>query len=260
MSKRKAIPKKTRFNVFKRDKFKCQYCAPDIILNIDHIKPVSKGGTSRITNLITSCFDCNSGKKDTLLSDDSQVKKQKKQLDLLQERRDQLDMMMQWHEGVSDIEAVEADKAGEYFERNIDDCHVNHNGKSILKKLIKKYGLKHVLNAIDIAKEGYLDWKKDSPTKESREKAFNKIGGILKLEEVGKEKPYMKEIFYKRGIIRNRMSDQNGYFCNWKALQLLEDAYLVCNNLPLLNRICLSASNWSIFQDDLEDIIHSEQP
>lgn len=45
-NKRKAISKKIRFEVFKRDSFRCQYCgssAPDILLQIDHIKPI-KGG------------------------------------------------------------------------------------------------------------------------------------------------------------------------------------------------------------------------
>jgi 5-methylcytosine-specific restriction endonuclease McrA len=40
---RKTISKKTRFEVFKRDKFTCQFCgneAPNVILEIDHLKPV----------------------------------------------------------------------------------------------------------------------------------------------------------------------------------------------------------------------------
>lgn len=47
MTKRKAISKKIRFEVFKRDSFTCQYCgekAPDVILHVDHIDPVAKGG------------------------------------------------------------------------------------------------------------------------------------------------------------------------------------------------------------------------
>jgi len=64
--KRKAIPDSTRFEVFKRDQFKCQYCgrcAPEIVLEIDHVDPHSKGGSDEILNLITSCRDCNSGKR-----------------------------------------------------------------------------------------------------------------------------------------------------------------------------------------------------
>ena len=57
--------KKTRFEVFKRDRFVCQYCGahpPDSILEIDHIIPVCDGGGSDVENLVTSCFNCNRGK------------------------------------------------------------------------------------------------------------------------------------------------------------------------------------------------------
>src|SRR5687767_268821 len=105
-TKRKAISKKTRFEVFKRDGFKCQYCgkcAPDVILNVDHIHPVSKGGENDILNLITACEDCNGGKSDRLLSDDSVMAKQRAQLEELNERREQLEMMLQWRDGLKDI-------------------------------------------------------------------------------------------------------------------------------------------------------------
>ena len=70
-SERKAISKKIRFEVFKRDSFVCQYCGnhpPKVVLEVDHINPVSNGGDNSIDNLVTSCFDCNRGKSDNLLS------------------------------------------------------------------------------------------------------------------------------------------------------------------------------------------------
>ena len=53
MSERKAISKKLRFEVFKRDNFTCQYCgrmAPDVILEVDHINPVKNGGDNNREN------------------------------------------------------------------------------------------------------------------------------------------------------------------------------------------------------------------
>jgi hypothetical protein len=66
-----AIGKKLRFEVFKRDAFRCQYCGrtpPAVTLEVDHVHPESKGGCDDIDNLLTSCFDCNRGKRDGLLS------------------------------------------------------------------------------------------------------------------------------------------------------------------------------------------------
>jgi len=94
-----ALSKKLRFEVFKRDSFTCQYCgrkAPDIILEVDHIQPVAKDGKDTITNLITSCFECNRGKGDRTLKDDTVLSKKRQQLQSLQERKEQIEMMCEW--------------------------------------------------------------------------------------------------------------------------------------------------------------------
>ena len=81
MGKREPLSKRIRFEVFKRDNFTCQYCgakAPEVILEVDHIKPVKEGGTNEIMNLITSCFDCNHGKSSKTLSDNSIIERQRK--------------------------------------------------------------------------------------------------------------------------------------------------------------------------------------
>lgn len=66
-----AISKKTRFAIFQRDAFTCQYCGgkpPKAMLELEHITPKSKGGTDDEINLVTSCFDCNRGKGAKVLS------------------------------------------------------------------------------------------------------------------------------------------------------------------------------------------------
>lgn len=68
--KRKAMSKRLRFDVFKRDGFTCQYCGahpPTVVLEVDHVLPVSLGGLDEIDNLVTACFGCNRGKAATPL-------------------------------------------------------------------------------------------------------------------------------------------------------------------------------------------------
>jgi hypothetical protein len=67
-----SISKRIRFEIFKRDGFACRYCGshpPDVLLEVDHLHPISAGGSNDEMNLITSCMDCNRGKSAKLLGD-----------------------------------------------------------------------------------------------------------------------------------------------------------------------------------------------
>ena len=55
----KSNPNFTRFNVFLRDKFMCQYCGSNNELTFDHLLPRSKGGKTDWNNVVTACSSCN---------------------------------------------------------------------------------------------------------------------------------------------------------------------------------------------------------
>jgi 5-methylcytosine-specific restriction endonuclease McrA len=59
-------PAFTRFNVFLRDKFACQYCGSPQDLTFDHVIPRSKGGHTTWTNVVAACSPCNLLKGDRL--------------------------------------------------------------------------------------------------------------------------------------------------------------------------------------------------
>lgn len=64
-SERIKITKRDRFSIFSRDGFTCKYCGkqpPAVLLVIDHVVPISRGGTNHPDNLITACEECNQGK------------------------------------------------------------------------------------------------------------------------------------------------------------------------------------------------------
>ncbi len=55
-------PAFTRFNVFLRDRFSCQYCGdrlPTPELTFDHVIPRSRGGRTNWQNVVTACSACN---------------------------------------------------------------------------------------------------------------------------------------------------------------------------------------------------------
>ena len=58
-------PAFTRFNVFLRDAFVCQYCSerhPAHDLTFDHVVPRSRGGRTTWDNVVTACRRCNTRK------------------------------------------------------------------------------------------------------------------------------------------------------------------------------------------------------
>ena len=65
LGRRQQISGDVRHAVYVRDNYRCRMCGKgdeDYDLQIDHIKPVSKGGTNHIRNLQTLCEDCNKEK------------------------------------------------------------------------------------------------------------------------------------------------------------------------------------------------------
>ncbi len=52
-------PAFTRFNLFLRDEFTCQYCGTQGDLTFDHVIPRSKGGRTTWENVVAACSSCN---------------------------------------------------------------------------------------------------------------------------------------------------------------------------------------------------------
>jgi len=52
----------TRFNLFLRDEFTCQYCGTSGDLTFDHVVPRAAGGKTSWENVVAACSRCNLGK------------------------------------------------------------------------------------------------------------------------------------------------------------------------------------------------------
>lgn len=257
---RTTIPKKLRFEVFKRDSFRCQYCgadAPNVLLHIDHIKPVSKGGTNEIVNLVTSCTSCNLGKSNILLDDQSAVSKARAQMQELQDRREQLDMMMAWREGLRALKGEAIAKLCRYWEKHTPGWAVNDNGKKNIDKWLSTFSIEEITQAMDIAVAQYLELDNDGQvTGESWDTGFNKIPGICIVERQSKEQPDIKDLYYIRGILRNRLQ---GYFDNAKAIRWLRAARSWGVTIDELREMAISVKNWSQFSTAIDELIESKK-
>jgi hypothetical protein len=260
IARREALSKSIRFEVFKRDSFKCQYCggeAPNVLLHVDHIEPVSKGGTNDITNLITSCEPCNNGKSDRHISDHVAVNKSRVQLDELQARREQLELMMEWRKGLRAIKDEALDGITAYWNQYTPGSVLTETGRHNLAKLLQKFSIEDVCTAMDVAARSYLKFEPDGTANcESVGMAYLKIGGICRVTRASVDDPDLKELFYIRGILRNRIT---GYFEPNKAMDILRAARSWGVELEDLKQIALRVKNWSHFRDLTVDAIEAKK-
>ena len=90
------LSKKTRFDVFKRDLFTCQYCGrrpPEVVLEVDHIIAKAKDGSDDPDNLTTSCDECNQGKSDRSLGNTLPIVDEMQRLEAIQEMQERAVML-----------------------------------------------------------------------------------------------------------------------------------------------------------------------
>jgi hypothetical protein len=147
---RKSISTKTRFEVFKRDCFTCQYCGnhpPAVVLEPDHIDPVANGGTNDMNNLITACFDCNRGKAARLLTDVPQSLIER--AEEIKERELQIKGYQKLMKSVRNRLDRDALKVCAVYELYIDGMTLTPASLKTVRSFLEKLDLQQVIDAME---------------------------------------------------------------------------------------------------------------
>lgn len=258
MADRIPIPKSVRFEVFKRDSFKCQYCgksAPEVVLHIDHIKPIANGGDNHITNLITSCADCNVGKGARPLSDNAAVKKAKAQLDELQERREQLEMIMEWQRGLRSFNTDAIDLLCEHWAEVAEGYRVTETGRDTIRKWLEKFKPADIATAMTKAAVYLKRDPSGSFTGESAAEAFLKVSGICRVNQIAESDPDIRRLYYIRATLRKRMAEYRSTLDEKGSLKRLREARDWGVPFGELEEIVRQAWSWWNFSDRIDEAI-----
>lgn len=172
-----ALSVRTRFEVFKRDRFTCQYCGrtpPNVLLEVDHIVPVAAGGSDDETNLTTSCWECNSGKSDRLLEEGTAPVVSREVTDRLAER---IEQATAYTELVAQLQALLERQISMVNEAWASAYHAKteeHADGTVtwvlgrgrfpdqrtMRRLLRKLPLEFLIEAVDIT-VGRFDWPFD---------------------------------------------------------------------------------------------------
>jgi CRISPR/Cas system Type II protein with McrA/HNH and RuvC-like nuclease domain len=148
-----AVSKRSRFEVFKRDGFACAYCGktpPAVILEIDHMVPVSLGGDDNMANLVTACFDCNRGKSNVPLG---QLPPQAE--DKLEGIREREEQIRAYYEYLGEIENRlnrEAQEVADIYTSHFPEWELSEEFKrTSIKRFLKSLNKYEVIEAMDMA-------------------------------------------------------------------------------------------------------------
>ena len=110
-----------------------------MVLHVDHVHPRADGGGDDLLNLVTACVACNLGKGARQLSDLSVVERQRQQLDELQERKEQLEMMLDWQRGLLDLDSQQEQAAADFWSELLNrEYSLTDNGRDKLRFFVKE--------------------------------------------------------------------------------------------------------------------------
>lgn len=171
-----SISKGTRFDVFKRDEFTCQYCGrrpPEVTLEVDHIHPRAMGGDDDQMNLVTACADCNRGKSAKVLG--SYVPRPDTDMAWL-EMQQELAELKRYNEAKATRDKlldVAYDLLMAHWQRSIRNTYYTPD-ENMLRYWIREFGPDEVEYAVDV-----VATKFDQRYFESRDHIMRYVGGIL---------------------------------------------------------------------------------
>ena len=144
-----SLGKRLRFEIFKRDGFKCVYCGAtplNAALHVDHVDPKAKGGIDEPSNLVTACSDCNLGKSDIPI--DEKRLKATRLTEADQDQADQIKAYLKVQREIAEAKAAVCKEVEEYWKYRLGE--VPPDIRSRIPGLLAQHGLATIFEAIDI--------------------------------------------------------------------------------------------------------------
>lgn len=200
-------------------------------------------------NLITACEECNQGKKDRTLDDNSILVKQKQQLEELSIKREQLEMMITWRDSLQSFNKEVSDLIVEKINNFIKPFTINDNGKGVITKWLKKFQVSEILDAIEFSAESKI--KGTAMTSELADQFFNYIP---KIATIKRKPPEEQKLFYIRGILRNRI-----YVNEKHVMHLIKSWISYGGDVDNLVEIAKNVPNWTAFKLIVENTIEENK-
>lgn len=269
----------------------CGATAPNIQLHIDHVVPVADGGGDDFDNLVTACAACNFGKGARNLADDELIALRdngpvetsganrdaqidgagelaepavedddtdyasfagrREQTLAIEERRAQLEMMIEWREEIVSLH----DEAVDALDRRIvarTGLSMSEECRQRMRRWVRHHGLAAIFEALEDALDQMLEWRDGVVLLASWERAFAAIPQVVELRQAARDKPHFREFVYICGLLRRRLPYVNELRC----LRLMEDGVGAGASIEAMKAFARTVKSWTAFRRGLEEFIN----
>lgn len=180
---RKPLSKRTRFEIFKRDSFRCVYCGATPVqgpLHVDHVIAVANGGTDKPDNLITACANCNLGKGAVALDDRKlAVGDPAASLDHAEQLRAYLEAQ---REVVAARESISKQLINQWCETIGEDTY-HRRLEKLLPEVLDEFGMEKLMHFMSVVAKNRWKWHSERYAFDTDLKYFY---GVIRREREGR--------------------------------------------------------------------------
>ena len=170
--------------------------------------------------------------------------------------REQLEVKMQSAEDAQALALQAVDRLCRYWEEYTRGWSVNDNGRRKLLEWLRTYSFEEIAHGMDGATHYLMTDGEGGITAASWEKAFAMIRGVCRTERASKDDPDLRDLYYIRGILRNKCAE---CFNNARTLDGLRIARRGGISLDQLKDIARRTLHWADFAQVVNQAIRERQ-
>lgn len=250
--------KRIKYEVFEKDAFKCQSCgngAPNVTLQLIRIQDTQQKDEWLDTAFLsTSCKLCEKKKSGV---DDNSLNNNYFSVDELEERLQQLRMLINWRKGMLNIRKQQLNNLITHWEDKIPDFETNNDQKKYLAAYISKYSSDEIRAAMDMAVDKFIKFSDDGTLDRS-----SILTAFRKIPEICQTKTEIVSAHESDGLqrIHNQLEEGiNGFFDSNRALQWLN--YARSWEVPIddLFKMASAVKSWTEFSVDIDKMVEKQK-
>ncbi|MBN1406916.1 MAG: hypothetical protein JW956_03965 [Calditrichaceae bacterium] len=250
--------KRIKYEIFEKDSFKCQSCgmgAPVVTLQLIRIQDTLQNDKWLDTAFLsTSCKICEKKKSG---ADEKNMQNVFMSIDELEERLQQLKMLINWRKGMLNIRKQQLNKIIIYWEHKIAGFETSNAQKKYLAAYISKYSCDEIQSAMDMAIDKFIKYDDDGNLDQS-----SILTAFSKIPEICQTKTEIINAHESDGLqrIHNQLKQTiNGFFDPNRASQWLN--YARSWEVPIddLFKMASSVKSWTEFSIQVDKMVEKQK-